>query len=269
MRKLPGKALMISTLAGSLALVSAPARADFRNFTLDEGIVPGASSLEHSADKINGAYASVITFDQAGTFAMSAYCDFGQYFANEGGTLVLTQLNNIGPGRSRGAPGGNGYGLYAEFRLTGTISGTDLTGVTATMSVWIDPNQDTTKALPGVGGDEVVFANRADDLQILETGNLISAPGVASDPGAVELGFAVVPGDWTAAGAAYWPTLANLPLVMTVDGDLDDFEPVTTQTVTGDLSVVFEAVEEARAQPAALASGPLQGSGERLPLGRT
>lgn len=219
-----------SLCVGMVVVAPASATADFLDFTVDEGGVPGALNFEHTVDKINGAYTEVITFGAGGAFDVSAYANFGQYFANEGSLLVPTQLNNLGA---------TGYGLYALFTASGVFDGTKLVGDSAEVSFYLDPGQDTdfTTSL-GAAGATPTPSGTGDDLLIMTANNLISGVGIPGDPGAFDFKF-LQPLLALPAGQAYWPNLDTLSLTMTVDGDIDEFGLQGTQIVTGDLSVAF------------------------------
>lgn len=251
-RKMILRNLGAMTVAGlGLVLMPAPASADFLDFTVVEGTVPGAVANTFTADKINGGYTEKITFDGVGGFESSAYAEFGQYFSLEGTFLESSQLGGLGSIFL------NEYGLYATFLSDGTVGGggTTFTGTSAEVHLFIDPLLNTTKALGLTGADPVLLAGTADDYEImfafvLASGTGVLVPGVGgffdlvfSDPTLTVVGCPL-------CGLAYWPTLSILGLQATVDGDFDSFLVTGTQTVTGDLSVVFQ--ETAIPEPATL-----------------
>ena len=239
-----GKAIsknLLTLAVAGLGLVVTPsvARADFLDFTVDEtNGVPGAEDNVVTADKINGAYTELVTIAPDGlggfTFDASAYAEFGQYFGDEGSDLILTQLNSFGD---------NGYGLYALLVADGTFTGgTTFTGENALVGFFLDPEQDTDFTLTSASVLPTT-TNDSDDILLMFTSDLISGVGIIGDPGAFDFTF----GDlvFTPEGNLYWPTLDGFAIQMVVDGDIDEFDPVGTQTVTGDLSVVFAAPEPA------------------------
>lgn len=230
MMKLLSKALAASTLAVGLGFASLPASA-LPDFTVDEGSVPGNDPGTIIVDKVNGAYAEQVTFDGLGGFTASAYADFGQFLINEGTLLVDSQLNE-------------NYAQYALFEATGTASTDDpittLTGATAAFTLWIDPEQDTTKALGATGSDPVTLANTDDDYQIAFANNLVSGTGILV--AGVGGFFDFVWDDFTLTdpeGLEYFPSPNPFYVRINVDGDFDSFQPVGTQTVVGDVSYVF------------------------------
>jgi hypothetical protein len=227
------KALTIAAMTGvAAALGVTPARAAFLDFTVEEGAVPGSIANTFVADKINGGYVEQIGF--SGTdFATSAYANFGQFFANEGTTLITgLQLN--------GLPAFGGYGLYALFEATGTVNGGLLVGNTASIELWLDPDQNTllTPAVFGTPGTAVTpGGTTSDDLRLFHTDIFLSGTGVPGTPGAFNIFFGQPTFD--ATGLLYFPGLANFQLIEQVNGDFDDFQFTGIQTVSGDVSAVF------------------------------
>ncbi len=238
MEKLLSKALATTAVALGFGLASLPASAVglFNEFTIDEGSVPGSSSVTFVADKINGGYTEKITFDGMGGFDAAAFADFGQYFANDGTTLItISQLNT-------------NYGLYALFESSGTVTplgspfppgSAIFTGTSGGFSLFLDPDQNTTKTLGATGSDPITLANNADDILIAFATNLTSATGTLV--GGVGGFFDLVFNDFTLtpAGALYFVAPSPFHFRVNVDGDFDNFSITGTQTVTGDVSAVF------------------------------
>lgn len=243
MRTTLGKAISISILMCLLSLVgTVPAQADFLDFTVVEGTVPGANTNTITVDKLNGGYAEVITF--TGTdFSTSAYANFSAYYSDEGTILVGSQLSCIFV---------QCYDMYALFYSTGSVVGGNLVGATAEVTVYLDPNQDTiltTAQLPGTGGDPIAPGGlTVDDYDIMFSNDLIAGQGIPGVPGAFNLIFGTP--ILTAEGQLYWPTLAGLTLTAQINGDFDVFQFTGTQIVTGDLSAVFQ--DAAVPEPATL-----------------
>ena len=235
MRKANLRNLGMLVLAGlMLILIPTSAKADFLDFTVDEGTVPGANAGTFVADKLNGGYAEVITFIN-GTFVTNAYAQFGQYFANEGSDFVTSQLGGVDA---------NGYGLYALFSSDGAVVGNSFYGQNSQFVLYIDPENDTTFALGATGADPVVVGNDGDDYMIMEAYSLSSGFGilVPGIGGFFDLWFNDP--TLTADGQEYYPDMPQLFLVANVDGDFDTFTISGTQTLTGDVSAVFQVVPE-------------------------
>lgn len=238
------RGLLTLAVAGLGLAVPLPASADFIDFTVDEGTVPGTPPNSFIADKVNGAYAEVLSFDGAGGFDATLYVNFSQYLANEGSDPVVPpSLLAVPPPNAILDPLGFQYGLYAVYTASGTVtpdgSNFRFTTTSANAEVLIDPDVDTTKALPGAGGAPVILGNTADDYTIMTASSIyfednFLVPGTG--------GFFDIRFDdptLTAAGQAYWLDLPLLNLRAIVDGDFDEFEPAGTVTTSGDVSLVF------------------------------
>ena len=149
--------------AGALAAVaSTPALA--QTFTANEGVVPGANPNTVTADRISFNYEARIdqtlvgsAYDGNDPFTESGYLTKAS-FAN-GGSAVASQLNGVGS---------NGYGIYGLFNITGTAAaqgaGILATFETATLSLWLDPGQNTTLSFSG--NTAVSGGTTSDDMQL-------------------------------------------------------------------------------------------------------
>jgi hypothetical protein len=232
------------------------ASADFLDFTVNEGAV-GAPTVGNTvnADILNGGYEEVLTFDGAGNFTATAVADFTAYRANEGAVGVFSQLGS--PNCTPSTPQAvceamPSYAIYAVFTSTGVAvpgadpNTTEFIGNTGQVALYLDRHQDTEKsAAAGVTG------GNSDDELILTSATLLQGGGrlvPAGSPGFPEGGgtFSLVFGDLVLSsfGELYFPSLAGLTLTAISSGDFNFFEPTGVQTVTGDLSVGFQAVPE-------------------------
>ncbi|WP_275100219.1 flocculation-associated PEP-CTERM protein PepA [Sedimenticola hydrogenitrophicus] len=224
--------LLTAAVVIGLSVASVPAGAVVLNdFKVDESSVEGLGGT-FTADKINGSYSEVATFG-AGTFDIVAFGDFGQYLSNDGTVNVTPiELNNS-------------YGLYSVFDGSGTFAdlGGGLTGFTftsASFSLFIDPDLDTTKALPGAAPGAVTLGNDADDYLIASASVMTSGTGVlvAGVGGFFDLIFT----DFTLEnpdGTSYFIDPPSFYMRTNIDGDFDTFETVGTQVINGDFSAVF------------------------------
>lgn len=227
--------LLTAAVAMGLSVAALPAAAVvLPDFTVDESSVEGLGG-SFTADKINGAYAERVTFG-AGTFDTVAYGDFGQYLNNDGATNVSPiELNNS-------------YGLYALFDGAGTFGTagalTTFTFTSASFDLYIDPDLNTTKALPGSAPGAVALGGAGDDYLIASSDTMVSGTGVlvAGTGGFFDLVFT----DFTLEspdGTDYFTSPDPFYIRVNVDGDFDNFVPVGNQEVTGDLSAVFAVPE--------------------------
>jgi hypothetical protein len=228
--------LLAATMAFGLCVASVPASAVvLADFTVDESSVEGLGGT-FDADKINGSYSEVVTFG-AGTFDTTAYGDFGQYLSNDGTvTVAPIELNNT-------------YGMYALFNGSGTFADlggglTQFTFTSASFSLFIDPDLDTTKTLPGDASGAVTLGLDGDDYLIASASALASGTGVlvAGVGGFFDLvftDFALTNPD----GTSYFIAPDPFYVRVNVDGDFDSFIVAGTQVVNGDFSAVFAVPE--------------------------
>jgi hypothetical protein len=231
-------------LTGTIAPALPPPT--FVDFTVNESSVPPPTfPLVLTADKIVGVHSGTISFDGTGGWGATLVIDFAKYRTNEGRDAVFSQLTS--PERGSG-PQYPEYGLYATVTARGIVfspgtsgASTVLTPTSAEARLFIDPNLDTLKTTPGVGGDPLTTFDAAGDDY------LIMRSTVTTEPSAIGL----VPGvggyfdlrfsnpSLTAAGMSYWPTLANLVITVVIDGDIIDVDPVGTVLVNGIASFVI------------------------------
>lgn len=236
MNKFVLKALAPAALAMSLMSASASAVV-FPDFTVDEGSVVGNTPGTLIADKLNGGYSERITFGPGDTFATHAYGDIGQFFGTDGTVLVPSQLNI-------------NYGLYVLFDAAGIFVPGPVTTFSPTgggsFTLWVDPGQNTTKTLGITGADPVILGGTTADDYKIGGGSLISGLGLLV-PGIggffdLTLNFALT-SFLTPDGKDYFIKPDPFYLTVNVDGDFDSFVVSGTQTVTGDVSAVFQVPE--------------------------
>jgi hypothetical protein len=224
--------LLTAAVVIGLSVTSVPAGAVVLNdFQVDESSVEGLGGT-FTADKINGSYSEVVSFG-AGTFDSVAFGDFGQYLSNDGTvTVAPIELNNT-------------YGMYSLFDGSGTFADlggglTQFTFTSASFSLFIDPDLDTTKALPGTAAGSVALGNDADDYLIASATMMSSGTGilVAGVGGFFDLIFT----DFTLEnpdGTSYFIDPDPFYMRVNVDGDFDSFVVAGDQVINGDFSAVF------------------------------
>lgn len=219
-------------LSGAAAS-AAPALLDF---TVDEGSVPGAAPNVLVADKLNGGYNEILTINPDSSFNTQAYANIGQFFGNDGADTIGSQL-----GSGIGAP--NQYRMYALFSSAGTFAGGTFTGTSGSFDLYIDADSNTTLGLGADGVSPITVGNNADDYRIAFTTSLTSAIGIVGNPGAFDLFFSDF--QLTADGMNYFTSPDPFYLLVNVDGDFDNFNPVPGQSfnVVGDVSAVFAVPE--------------------------
>lgn len=237
------KALLSLALTAAIGMVSTSASAEFLDFTVDESSVAGADANSFVADKLNGGYTEFLAPTSATTFAASAFANLGQYFADEGSTLLSTQLNGFGSA---------GYGLYALFTAAGDITGPNsFVGTSGSFYLYIDPNKDTTFT-SFVANQSAYVAptpdalGSADDYLIAFTTNSKSGTGnLNGPPGAFNIIFDEF--TLTAAGKNYFVAPNPFHMLVQVNGDYDQLvgplDANGTRKITGDVSAVFVVPE--------------------------
>lgn len=246
-------ALASALLAGGVALSTSAFALNPLQFTVSESTVPGvAAPVTVVADAINGNYTEVFTAAPTsattGNFATSA-----QFLANSfvinfetTGDVVPTNLNGVAPA---------GYRLYATFEALGTysITGTtvNFTAGSGNIDIYIDPNSDTTRTLPAVGGGGVTLGNNADDYRIGFSTSLIGGDGNGTNAtnasGNFELifnQFTLTTGDLSGApgtqnGDTYFIAPRPFHLVLDINGNFRTFVVGGTDLINGSANAFF------------------------------
>ncbi len=227
------KSIFLNTVgAVALAGMAVTAQAEFLDFVIDEGSVPGAAANIITADKLNGGYTEVLTINPDLSIDFVGVVSFGSVFANEGVNQVPNQIGSL-----------NGYNLYAIFQGTGTFTGAGFTISSSTFDLYIDPDQNTAFTFGATGADGVALAGNGEDYQIALATNLSIGSGIPGVPGA----FLAIWDDFqlTTDGEAYFISPRPFHLIVEATGDFDQntFQPGTFQ-LTGDISAVFTPIPE-------------------------
>ncbi len=230
----------VRKLSTALALGAAATLSHAAPFTVDEASITTLTCTlalpcnQVTATKINGEYDEVITFNLDGTFDSTAFGELSQLVGNS----AASRLGAV--------PGFTGftYGLYAIFKASGTFAGGVLTGVDASVELWLDANADTTRTAPGTGSGSFTLGATGDDYQLASTETLTFGYGevVPDIGGFFDIRFTNV--FLTDEGKEYFIDPNPFHISAILDGDLDDFAFVGTQNITGDFSVEFSEVPE-------------------------
>jgi hypothetical protein len=199
----------------------------------------------------------VITFS-GNSFNASLLWNAGQFVANDGTTPVASQL---------GGSSANQYGMYALYQASGTFSSSggrttfNFTQGTGTLSVFLDPNSNTTFNQPANGSSPWTVGNGGDDV-LIATGTPTSGQGTL-DPtlstctggggAGINCGSFGATSTWslTTAGSAYFTSPNPFFNVSFQSGQLNNFSPTGTQVINGSLDVVFGS--NAVPEPASIA----------------
>ena len=173
------QAALVATTA-SLTLTNGPvAAAEFLDFTIEEGSVPGAVDRTIIGDKLNGGYEELLTINADFSFDTTAVATFGQIFADQGSPPA--ELSSLGCGFDPC------YNLYAIFDSSGDFSGGTFTGTSGEFNLYIDPEQDTGFVFGGTGAVTATTTNNTDDYLIAFASNVTSLVGIADDPALLTL----------------------------------------------------------------------------------
>lgn len=232
------RGLAALTVAG-LALAPTPAQAAFIDFTVDESAVPLSNNGTFTADVINGLYEEQLTLTPtdatSGSFTAVAFATFGQYGLDN--NAVLT--SDIGGNQANP----DTYRIYAIFTASGdytqSVDGTefDFVGTSGNATLWLDPDNNTT-------GTYVLTGGSGDDSLLVTSSNLLPGSGgdFNTNTNPITGNFNLVFGDnvLTALAKQLYPSLANLVLVATVNGDFNEVGLGNPQNIGGDVSVQFE-----------------------------
>jgi len=241
-----------SILAGAVAVASlfagasAQAATVYPDFTVQK---PGpVVNGTFTADRITGDYVEIATFNPAdGTFQVSLQWTATGFAANSEGPKVTLQANQTGLGFD--------YGLYALYTASGTFApNTDgdfeffFTPGSGSLKVYMDNGVDTTFVEPGSGADAfTVNAGIADTL--LAEGDPLTGYGLlqpnapnCGDGNGINCGNfgSTTSFQLTADGRAFFIDPKPFYNLSFQSGNLNNFDPVGTQRITGLLNVSFE-----------------------------
>lgn len=155
----------LSAVAIGAALISAPALAG-PLFTVNEGSVPGTAANLVVADRISFEYHARVEQTIVGglgggndPFVETGFLTKAAFGSPTGGS-VPSQLNAL-----------NGYGMYGLFTITGQsdtlAGGIHANFQTLTMTLYIDPNQDTSLSVSNIAGSPVNVGASGDDYAIV------------------------------------------------------------------------------------------------------
>lgn len=237
MKTIFSKTLLACAVAIAMGLAAtASAATVYPDFSVNEGVVPGANPYTFVADKITGNYVEQINFAPAntssGAFSVSLRWDAGQFVGQDGSVTVPSQLGGGAAGQT------NQYGLYAIYTGAGTYATTNnVTVFTFTpggsLSIFLDPTAV-------INGPDVLIA----------TGTPISGqgtlnPGLSTCSGGGGSGIncgsfgAASTLELTNAGKLYFTAPKPFYAFSFQSGQLNNFEVGVNQSINGSLDVVF------------------------------
>ena len=240
----------IAVAAMGFAFVPATTYADPMLFTVNEGVVLGATPNILQADTITSSYLESVTFS-GNTFTANLLVTFNEYTIDP-----VQQPNQIGTNTPAGEAFDSGdYGLYATVVVTGTFLAApdptdanqtvfDFDPLTATANVFLNPDQV-------VGGDSLILTASAINT-VLSDGSVTTITSTGQVVGGT-FTLQFTNAQTQGLGLTYWPSFTGLTLVATATGDVNETSNLgpTGGTVTGEASINFEGV--AAPEPATLA----------------
>jgi hypothetical protein len=257
------KTMLSLAVAASLGVASTGAMAQYNQFQVTEGSVPGSDSITFTADRVTGGYTEVITFNANGTFDVSLLWNANAYYLN--GAEVGNQLGLVGSSNYQM------YGLYqgsGTFSTAGSVTTFTTTVGTGSLNVYIDPTQNTTFIAPLTGnlawtatdGSAVDdFYKIASGVPQAGTGTLDPTlptcgqglPGQPINCGSFGTSSTFFLTDFGTLldGQSYFTSPVPFWDISFQAGQLNFFNPVATQTINGTMDVTFGRVPE----PATLA----------------
>lgn len=241
---------ILAALAFGATTVAAGSAYAAPTWTVTETVVPGvlAGAPALVVDNFNFNYSATVTqpvlTPVPTPFSETGYIEAGGYFL--GATSVPASLN--------ASAFLGGYGMYGVFSISGTAAlvgaGAQATFTSASVSLYVDPNQDTTKTLPATSPGAVALGLNGDDL-LVGTASLLLAGEANIFAGLASGDFEVLFGDWalTPFGSTYWTAPAPFYMVFDVNGNTQSITPTLGTSPTGDYTFdgagrVFFAVPE-------------------------
>lgn len=238
---------VLTSVALAVAAMGSANAALFPDFTVDPDMAAGGFA-PFVADKILGGYNERISFGLGNTFSVSLYWEASAFNANQGANLVPANQTRVG----------FDYGLYAVLTASGTFvptaNGAVFTTTSGSVSMYYDPNVDTTLALVGAGGDAVDRSLSADDL-LLATGSILTPSGgtldnslPTCDPGNGAIGCGSfgqrTTFNLTADGSKFFTAPVPFYNLSFQTGQLNTFAIGQTQDINGSLDVAFIGIPE-------------------------
>jgi PEP-CTERM motif len=239
-------------------------------------VTAGATPCSFTADKLVGGYNEVFTATGAATFSTVAYWDLGQYWANDGTLNLLNSFLNDGINNPLTL---DGYSIFALFSANGTFlpnvsGGFDFTGVTGSVTIFVDLNQDSNpKTLPAFAPGPVGVPNTGDNFQLasapLITGLCPTGPScgqTTSGSASGDFNLTFDPFTLTALGQTFFTQPIPFYLTAILKGQFNSFDPTPgtcgapgtfgtaacSQTINGSADAFFAPTPSVIPEPASL-----------------
>lgn len=243
-----------------LSVGAANASGNYNVFTFNPGAVDAAAAglSAFTASEISGQYSETASFTPTsattGTYTLQLEWSAGQFVTNNGTTPLAAFTTGLG----------SDYGIYALYNATGSFV-TDASGnttfsfltgganfytssnpgVSFTSNGSVIPytvNGAGTSTLIGKAGDDIGGAYSISGIGQLQPGLPTCGVGAGQNCGSfgVNTSFALT----NPAGALDFISPVPFYNANFQSGILDDFTPTATQTITGQLGLVFNTIPE-------------------------
>jgi hypothetical protein len=241
------KSTLALSLAGLCGLASSGAFAVGTGlpFTVTETVVPGATANSFTADSFDFSYqARIEQTNDGGLLNGDLFGEVGYFDASSWKNGIAT------PPQQLNALGDAGYGMYGVFTLSGTaaVVGTGIKAnfTSGTLSLYIDPVNDSTYALPGNDGvidgilGAVTIGNGADDLLVGTASAMVPGSEANLNAGLANGDFEIIWDNWalTAFGSTLLTAPAPFYMVINFNGN------TTTVTPPGSATLPFNSVAD-------------------------
>jgi len=224
----------VAALAGLvLAVTPGAAQAQFIDFQVVEGEVPGTPDNTFTADLLNGGYEANLILNSdgnpfdgsgAGTWTETATATFSQYFL-DGTALAGPYIGDVET---------EGYVILGELTAGGTYVEDTCGPFNCIVFTFLNQTGELGIDADQIGGAEIPLLS-ASGVGVGTSGIIIFTGGPTAGTGSFVSNFDI---NSLAAGIAadYWPTLDGISFITTISGDLNT---VNVPTLTGDVSVQF------------------------------
>ena len=225
--------------ATGFVMAIAPAQAGLI-FQVQEGSVSGAVPNLITSDRIAGSWEQTLNFLGGSALNSGGYISFSDFKLG-----AVTPPNQLSPSVPQSIfEGANNYGMYAIFNWAGSLSGTTINGATGSLSLWIDPSQNTTKTAPVAGSQTVTLGGTGEDYQI-GAASLLAA-GVDPPPGTASWNLTYEPFTLVGSGASYFVAPIDFYVRLNLTSEINEpfCSPAPCSTTTsGEASAQFAVPE--------------------------
>lgn len=201
-------------------------------FKVNEVGVPGiVIPVSKTADSFDFSYRAKITQQNDGS-GLGGLLD-GDAFA-ESGFLEVSSFKNggstVGLALNGSVPAFGSYGMYGIFTLTGgaTVAGGGITAnfTGGSLSLFIDPDQDTTKTLGANGNSATILGGNGEDM-LIGSANITSGGNAHLFAGLANGDFEIVFSNWALSpfGSTYFSAPSPFHMRVNFNGNTTTVAP--------------------------------------------